>query len=97
MKIISERIPLLDLPENCPICDQKMEKGYVNSGSAGIFWTKKKHKGRLPLDAETLVGSRIFSFSGGIAEAYRCPNCRIVLFSYEKEPSEKQSNSSAAH
>jgi hypothetical protein len=55
-----------------------MERGYVNSGS-GIFWMKKKHKKYLPLDAETLIGSRIFSYTGGLVIASRCPKCEIVI------------------
>jgi len=26
-----------------------------------------------------------WELSGGIVEAYRCPNCKIVLFSYGEE------------
>ena len=73
------------LPENCPIRGNKMEKGYVNSGSEGIFWTKEKHTQRVPLDVETLIGHRFLGFSIANVEANRCPNCKLVLFSYGEE------------
>ena len=70
------------LPENCSICGKKMEKGYV-TGDTGIFWSKEKKKISL-WGAEVLVGGRVkMTFAN--AEAYRCPNCKIVLFSYEKK------------
>ncbi|MEM3040915.1 MAG: PF20097 family protein, partial [Nitrososphaerota archaeon] len=30
-----------NLPENCPICGEKMEEGYMLS-SGNIFWSKEK-------------------------------------------------------
>ena len=31
------------LPEDCPICGEKMDKGYVYHGG-GIYWTEKKQR-----------------------------------------------------
>jgi hypothetical protein len=65
-----------------------MEKGYV-SASPGIYWSRRK-----------ITFTRLFkglrwepllkvSFAGWItsvnAEGYRCPNCKVVIFSYEEK------------
>ena len=76
---------MVELLEKCPVCGNRMEKGYVNSGSAGIFWTKEKHKWRVPFNVDVLVGRRNFSWFMASVEAFRCPNDKIVIFSYEKE------------
>jgi len=63
-----------------------MEKGYVTGGGPAIFWSEEKKK-RTTLGAEIIVGGRIKRTFAN-AKAYRCLNCKIVLFSYKEE--EKQ-------
>jgi len=58
-----------------------MEKGYVYHG-AGIYWSKEKQKWLPKLDqiaAVRFVGYPHF------LEGYKCKNCKLILFSYEKE------------
>ncbi len=74
------------LPENCPICGKEMKKGYIIAAPA-IHWSDKKFKWySMGLEEYVIAGSRL-GFGVGV-EAYRCPNCKIALFSYEKEPPE---------
>lgn len=79
---------LLNLPENCPICGRKMEKGNVTCPASAINWSSER-KSWTQSDTEILARGR-FKLGFANAEAYRCPNCKIVLFSYEKEKGEKQ-------
>lgn len=67
--------------ENCPRCGKKMERGYITAAQL-IYWSKEKTSRWIRAGDEHLVGSR---WSGTCSEAYRCPNCKIVLFSYGKE------------
>ena len=76
------------LPDNCPVCEEKMEKGYV-SASPGIYWSKRKitfkrfFKG---LRWEALLKVPLAGWIMSVnAEGYRCPNCKIVIFSYDEE------------
>jgi len=78
---------LSKVPENCPVCGEKMEKGYIVWGSNSIRWSKKKR--RMVLGAEPLITRPIPLYSAQNAEAYRCPNCTIVLFSYGEEKKEE--------
>jgi len=84
------------LPENCPICGEKMEKGYVVCPESGVLWSKEKEwlalKSRKAMrikDAEIIVGRRFRAIWNvndmSQSEAYKCPNCKIVLFSYGEE------------
>ena len=64
----------------CPKCGKEMEGGYI--ASREIKWTEKKTsvwslKG---LMAENVVGSS--PYVGESVEAYRCRNCRIIIFMY---------------
>jgi len=60
-----------------------MEKGYMVWGSNSIRRSKKKR--RMVLGAEPLITLPIPLYSAQNAEAYRCLNCKIVLFSYGGE------------
>lgn len=63
-----------------------MERGYV-SASPGIYWSKRKiafkrfFKG---LRWETLLKVPLAGWIMSVnAEGCRCPNCKIVIFSYD--------------
>lgn len=85
-----------------------MEKGYVFlTGLAvelrtSLSWSKEKPSTQSrffyspPKERSKLLSYRgdFGSLEDCAKEAYRCPNCRIVMFSYEKEKEEKQNNSS---
>jgi len=87
---------LSKLPENCPVCGEKMEKGYVVSPASAIHWSneekwlalKSKNSWRIK-DSEIIVGSGfhvIWNVNDmSQSKGYRCPNCKIVLFSYGEE------------
>jgi len=66
---------LSKLPENCPICGMKMERGYVTTGMQ-IWWSKEKTGSLARATDEVVAGS---VWSGTCQEAYRCLNCKIVL------------------
>ncbi len=74
------------LPENCPICGKRMEKGYIYHG-AGIYWTDKKQRW-LP-QVERIQGVR-FVGAAHFLEGYRCIDCKIVLFDYAKSREESK-------
>jgi len=67
--------------ENCPLCGAKMKKGYISTAQR-VGWSNKKPSPVVLRGEEILVGSY---WSGTCVEAYRCPDCKIVLFSYEKK------------
>ena len=72
---------MFKLPENCPFCGEKTEKGYVCAVTA-IGWSKHK-PGTIILDNDhVLVGDYLSSTA---VEGRKCPSCKIVLFSYEKQ------------
>lgn len=71
--------------EKCPKCGGGMEKGYV--ASKMVAWSDKKI-GNLSLKG---LWSGQLIISGGYpypiqnVEAYRCTECKLVIFEYEKE------------
>ena len=72
------------LPENCPICGKKMEKGYLRTG--GAIYGGQIVKWRTPEMSRyrgvVKLGSGLISVDlGGV----RCKNCKIVLFGYGEE------------
>ncbi len=88
------------LPEICPICGEKMEKGYVFLTGLSVRqknslnWSKEKptikHKilWSHPKDYSKLLHyDADFSSleKNCLSEAQRCPNCKVVLFGYGEE------------
>ena len=71
---------LSKVPEKCPVCGEKMEKGYVASPIPAINWSKEKKDWNL-WGSENLIRGK-YQLGNACAEAYRCPNCRIVIFNY---------------
>ena len=72
------------LPDKCPICKENMEKGYVIAAGPAIFWSEKPRKWTT-IGFERLIVVGHPRISQANAEGYRCPKCKIVLFTYEKE------------
>jgi hypothetical protein len=66
----------------CPNCGGEMEKGYIQNGSTGFFWSEDKHSWRLYTDVEDLVGGRRADWRLANAKACRCKKCRKVIFEY---------------
>jgi Zn-finger nucleic acid-binding protein len=62
----------------CPKCDTEMENGYIITNA--IRWSKKKHT-QVAFGQEVIVPWHITALSN--VEAFRCPQCRLVLFHYE--------------
>jgi len=60
-----------------------MEKGYVVTSDPSIYWSEKPVRFAF-WKAEVIVAGR-FRLLPANAEAYRCRNCKIVLFSYGKK------------
>jgi hypothetical protein len=72
---------LFKLPEDCPFCGEKTEKGYVRAVTA-IGWSEYK-SGTVILDNDhILIGDH---FSSTSVEGRKCPSCKIVLFTYERQ------------
>jgi len=62
-----------------------MEKGDMVWGSSDIRWSKENKKWTVR-GAEPLIGTPPVTFYPiHNHEAYRCPDCKIVVFSYGKE------------
>lgn len=64
--------------ENCPICGNKMEKGYLNSHWWRIRWSIKKI---FWMWSGEPLGKRAL-WRAPTLEAVRCKNCRIGIFNY---------------
>jgi len=69
----------------CPKCGAAMEEGYVFSTGHVICWTKYK-SGYLKKYDTLLRGF----LKAPKTEAYRCQNCKIVLFSYEEDKKKEE-------
>ena len=67
---------------DCPSCGSKLERGFINS-IRPIYWSYEKKK-TITSFGEKLVFSW-GSFTTSVAKAYRCKNCKLVLFYYGKE------------
>lgn len=74
--------------EICPLCNSRMEKGYV--ASKIISWSDKKIKNSLTgffgagLFGGEIIVSRGYPYLIVNVEAYRCKKCKLVIFRYGK-------------
>lgn len=69
----------------CPICQQKMESGFVQVGTRAV-WVRKKHLiSLLPKSGEVELCRNLMGYAA--APAYICKSCKKVLLDYsETEP-----------
>lgn len=65
------------LPENCPLCANKMEKGYLYVLGPGVYWARKKQW--FP-KTEHIAGKFSVWTNRSIIEACMCRNCKLVSF-----------------
>lgn len=64
----------------CPLCNNEMEKGFLQAGQR-ITWVKKKHKvSLLPKQDEVSLGNNMLG--GLIFDAFICKSCKQVLLDY---------------
>ena len=63
------------LPEKCPFCGEKMEKGYLYTSHA-FWWSKEKTK-KSSINNRNSNENFWFNMS---KEAHKCPKNKIVLF-----------------
>ncbi len=71
-----------------------MEKGYV-SATPNVYWSEEKVTWRFwRARWEALLGGHFYGMRAN-AEAYRCPNCKIVIFSYDEDRTLTESSSEA--
>lgn len=98
------------LPENCPVCGAKIEKGYFfltpsSMWGASDLWSTVKPERTLvgtpdPKDyveimwSKTLIPQRE---ANDIMKGYRCTNCKLVLFFYEKEGRVRENRTKTKH
>ena len=72
------------LPENCPVCGEKIEKGYV-SATPDVHWSEKRVTWRFwRARWEALLGGHFYGMMLN-AKAYRNPNCKIAILSHDEE------------
>ena len=65
---------------NCPICNQEMEQGFLQSGPRAA-WTKKVHKvSLLPKAGEILLENNVIKQV--IFTAFICKSCRKIVVDY---------------
>lgn len=67
---------------NCPICNHKMEKGYLQS-SRGIMWgPRKKRWSFIPNKADEF-NVHYGALFGCFADGYYCPDCKKIIIEAE--------------
>jgi len=71
--------------ENCPLCGSKVEEGFLY-GRSPFQWSKERR--RFTDGMENIV-SGPYSLGATSVKAYRCNNCKMVLFFYEENKSEE--------
>ncbi len=64
----------------CPQCNEEMKKGYIHS-SRPIYWSEGKETAVIGGD-EILVGAPMFKMKK--LAGYRCEECKVVTFKYDK-------------
>lgn len=70
----------------CPQCGKEMEKGFISSRDSVLLeWVKGEESPRTEGfgSIETLIYKPYFWW--GYLEAYRCPDCELLLLSYHKD------------
>lgn len=72
---------IMDL-ENCPKCNNPLEKGEIGAGH-WIIWAKK-----LKWYSSAFAGERITMkpFQTAHIPAFRCTHCRMIIFDYWNQP-----------
>jgi len=66
---------------NCPICNQRMEQGFFQTGGPRSAWTKKIHKVSLrPKAGEILFENNMIKQVN--YSAYICKPCKKVVIDY---------------
>ena len=65
----------------CPVCNAKMEKGYIQYYRI-LAWVRKKHKFSLaPREGElNMINWNPFSY--GSLDAYICKSCKKIIMDY---------------
>lgn len=64
----------------CPICNNKMEQGFLQ-GMRRVAWVKDKHKlSLLPRQGEILLENN--TLKDIIFSAWICKNCRKIVIDY---------------
>lgn len=72
---------------NCPKCDKEMLEGYLSvssgRGSGVLRWRNNKNMFKLFKDPEhfTIMSSSLFT---EYVPAFRCENCKQIIFSYDE-------------
>jgi len=70
------------LPDKCPICNSRMEKGFITArqiASNEQLGISAKHFG----GGEKIVPPSLRALPS--VGAYQCKNCKLVIFRYDKQ------------
>ncbi len=68
--------------KHCPICNEKLEKGYITS-QRSIFWDTKRHHWQFFTIKEELKS--MWEVRARNFPTLRCHNCRIIISYYGEE------------
>ncbi len=63
----------------CPKCGALFEKGYIQAPS-GVYWDNQKHSWTTQLSEDLIDNDLAITIPN--KEAFRCQNCKLVLFTY---------------
>jgi hypothetical protein len=77
-KIIKNGLTQMSEELKCPSCGQPMKKGFIQAPE-GLFWDKEKHNWEI-LSSEQLINHIALRIPN--KEAFRCENCKLVVFRY---------------
>ncbi|MDO4732089.1 MAG: PF20097 family protein [Bacillota bacterium] len=74
----------------CPRCDGEMQAGYIHNGSQPVQWIPAGKKASPFSFSKSKAGITLinkfepFKTNGYTAEAYFCPDCKIVVAEIDK-------------
>lgn len=84
----------MDSGQPCPRCHDPMQPGIIRAhahGMAKVFWGPPDWKHDAYTDPTTFEELARDGFWVDVP-GYRCPNCRIVLFTYPQQDTSDQNN-----
>ena len=68
------------LPEKCPVCGEKIEKGILRAEGGGVGILRWRTPEMSSLNGGERLAFNILAVDVG---AVRCRNCKIVIFSHD--------------
>ncbi|MBP2243171.1 hypothetical protein J2Z40_003759 [Cytobacillus eiseniae] len=72
----------MNAPVKCPNCKEEGKQGYIYS-THRISWSESGDSVFIDYGNEVLIDQSLFKISK--TPAYRCEQCKLVIFSYDKK------------